>query len=82
MPARCPDLSDLPPAFISVGALDLFLEEDIDFARRLLALGISVELHVTPGAYHGFGLASPDTPQMQSLQAMRLAALRRALQGN
>ncbi|PHP20576.1 arylesterase [Sphingobium sp. IP1] len=82
VPARCPDLSGLPPAFISVGALDLFLEEDIDFARRLLALGIAVELHVTPGAYHGFGLAGPDTPQMQALQAMRLAALRRALQGN
>ena len=82
VPARCPDLSGLPPAFISVGALDLFLEEDIDFARRLMALGIAVELHVTPGAYHGFGLAGADTPQMQALQAMRLAALRRALQGN
>jgi len=47
-----------------------------------MALGIAVELHVTPGAYHGFGLAGADTPQMQALQAMRLAALRRALQGN
>ncbi|MFD2430041.1 hypothetical protein ACFSUK_21865 [Sphingobium scionense] len=44
-----------------------------------MALGIAVELHVTPGAYHGFGLAGPDTPQMQALQTMRLAALRRAL---
>lgn len=80
VPARCVDLTGLPPAFISVGALDLFLEEDIDFARRLMALGIGVELHVTPGAYHGFGIAGPDTPQMQALQAMRRAALGRAFQ--
>lgn len=80
VPARCENLAGLPPAFISVGALDLFLEEDLDFARRMLRLGIAVELHVTPGAYHGFGIAGPDTPQMAALQAMRLAALRRAFE--
>jgi triacylglycerol lipase len=53
-PARCRELRDLPPAFIAVGALDLFLDEDLDYARRLVRAGVSVELHVYPGAFHAF----------------------------
>lgn len=53
-PARAEDLAGLPPAFISLGALDLFLEEDLEYARRLSCAGVPVELHVYPGAYHGF----------------------------
>ena len=52
--SRAEDLSGLPPAFIAVGALDLFVEEDIEYARRLMRAGVPVELHVYPGAYHGF----------------------------
>jgi triacylglycerol lipase len=52
--ARAAELSGLPPAFISTGALDLFLEEDLDYARRLTRAGVPVELHVYPGAFHGF----------------------------
>ena len=52
--ARAEDLSGLPPTFISTGALDLFTEENLDYARRLMAAGVPVELHVYPGAPHGF----------------------------
>lgn len=52
--ARAEDLSGLPPTFISVGGLDLFLEENLAYARRLLEAGVPTELHVYPGAYHGF----------------------------
>jgi triacylglycerol lipase len=52
--ARAEDLSGLPPAFISTGAMDLFTEENLDYARRLMATGVPVELHVYPGAPHGF----------------------------
>ncbi len=52
--SRAEDLSGLPPAFIAVGALDLFVEEDIEYARRLMRAGVPTELHVYPGAYHGF----------------------------
>ena len=52
--ARADDLSGLPPAFLSTGALDLFTEENLDYARRLMAAGVPVELHVYPGAPHGF----------------------------
>jgi acetyl esterase/lipase len=55
-PARASDLSGLPPTFISLGALDLFLEEDLDYARRLIRAGVPTELHVYPGAPHGFML--------------------------
>lgn len=52
--ARAEDLSGLPPTFISTGGLDIFVEEDMEYARRLMRAGVPVELHVYPGGYHGF----------------------------
>ena len=52
--ARAGDLAGLPPTYIATGALDLFLEEDLEYARRLTRAAVPVELHVYPGAYHGF----------------------------
>lgn len=53
-PAREPDLSGLPPTYLMVGGLDGFADEDIDYAMRLNHAGVAVELHVYPGAPHGF----------------------------
>lgn len=58
-PARATDLSGLPPALIQVGELDLFRDEDISYASRLMQSGVPAELHVYPGAYHGFELVTP-----------------------
>lgn len=77
-PARVADLSGLPPAFIVVGALDLFLEEDMEFARRLIRAGVPTELHVIPGAFHGFGAVGGAAPQVQTLLRQRREALARA----
>ena len=52
-PARAVDLSGLPPAYINVGDLDLFFDEDIAYAQQLNRSGVPVELHVYPGAFHG-----------------------------
>jgi acetyl esterase/lipase len=52
--ARATDLAGLPPALIVTGGLDLFLEEDLEYARRLTRAGVAVELQVYPGVYHGF----------------------------
>jgi acetyl esterase/lipase len=52
-PSRAEDLSGLPPAIITVGDLDLFLDEDIAYAQALLGAGVSTELHVYAGAFHG-----------------------------
>ena len=76
-PARAKNLTGLPPTFISVGALDLFLEENLEFTRRLARAGVAVELHVTPGAYHGSGVAQA-APQTLATARLRNAALRRA----
>ena len=53
-PARADDLSGLPPTFVCVGMLDGFLDEDITYAQRLMQAGVPTELHVYPGAPHGF----------------------------
>ena len=47
-------MSGLPPTYISVGGLDLFLEENMIYADRLSRAGVPVELHMYPRAYHGF----------------------------
>jgi acetyl esterase/lipase len=52
--ARMTDLSRLPPTFLACGALDLFLEENLDYARRLIRTGVATEMHIYPGAPHGF----------------------------
>ncbi len=57
--ARAVDLSHLPPAFICVGALDGFSDEDIDYAVRLRHAGVPAELHVYDGAPHGFDSLMP-----------------------
>ena len=77
-PARATDLSGLPPAFISSGALDLFLEEDLEYARRLMRAGVPTEVHVYPGAYHGFE-TNAHAKVVKQAKADAAAALRRAL---
>lgn len=54
VPARIANLRGLPPAFIGVGSIDLFIDEDIEYARRLIDQGVAVQLEVVPGAFHGF----------------------------
>ena len=58
-PARETDLTGLPKTFIGVGTLDVFRDEDMDYALRLLAAGVPTELHVYPGAPHGFEMITP-----------------------
>jgi acetyl esterase/lipase len=78
--ARAETLAGLPPTFISVGALDIFLDEDIAYAQRLLAAGVPTELHVYPGAYHGFDVAF-DADVTKRFRRDSVAALKRALTG-
>lgn len=79
VPARVADLSGLPPAFIGVGTLDLFCDEDIEYAQRLSAAGVLTELIVVPGAFHGFdGIAAMlKVPLGTWFQTTKMNALRR-----
>ncbi len=53
-PARQEDLSWLPSALVLVGALDLYLDEDIRYAERLNRAAVATELRVYAGTPHNF----------------------------
>lgn len=67
-PAEASSLSGLPPAYLFAGALDILVDEDVDYARRLMAAGVPTELHVYAGAVHGFNLV-PGTALGTQFQA-------------
>lgn len=77
--ARAENLAGLPPAYIAIGALDLFLEENIEYARRLMRAGVPTELHVYPGAYHGFQSLVPEARISKAFVRDYFAALTVAL---
>lgn len=79
-PARALDLAGLPPTYIATGALDLFVDEDIAYARRLLRAGVPTELHVYPGAFHAFNVM-PGARVAEAARRDSSDALRRALHG-
>jgi triacylglycerol lipase len=74
-PARAEDLSGLAPAFLSVGDVDAYLDEDVEYAVRLSQAGVPVELHVYPGVIHGGFGAPPRTPRTAQLLRDVYAAL-------
>ncbi|MGZ8336302.1 MAG: alpha/beta hydrolase [Allosphingosinicella sp.] len=78
VPARVENLAGLPPAFIGVGAIDLFVDEDVEYARRLIQSGVPTELLVVPGAFHGFDGIAEQSSVAQRFNAAKIDALRRA----
>ncbi|KAJ5681327.1 esterase/lipase [Penicillium maclennaniae] len=62
VPSHAKDLGGLPPTFIDVGEADPFRDEDVDYASALWKAGVSTELHVWPGCWHGFDVFVPDAP--------------------
>jgi acetyl esterase/lipase len=79
VPARREDLANLPPAWIGVGTLDLFHDEDIAYARRLQECGVACELKIAEGAFHGFDTMAPQAPPSLEFYQSQLRALKRAL---
>lgn len=77
-PALAEDLSGLPPTWIGTGSLDLFLDENLDYARRLTCAGVPVELHSYPGAIHAFN-AVADSTLAKSYARDLLSAIARVL---
>lgn len=75
--ARAEDLTGLPPTYIATGSLDLFRDENIAYAQRLLAAGVPTEFHIWPGAIHGFD-GAPDAAITREANQSRIAALCRA----
>lgn len=77
VPARVRDLSGLPPAFIGTGSIDLFVDEDVNYARRLIEAGVPTELLVVAGGYHGFDEIASSAPASVRFAASRDAAIAR-----
>jgi acetyl esterase/lipase len=77
--SRATDLRGLPPAYIPVGDLDLFLDENMTYAQRLLAAGVPTELHVYPGAFHGFNGFVPNAEISRRFNTDRDTVLKRML---
>jgi acetyl esterase/lipase len=75
VPARVEDLAGLPPTWIGVGSIDLFVDEDIEYARRLILAGVPTELVVVPGAVHGFQGIAPEARISQQFVLSQLNAL-------
>jgi acetyl esterase/lipase len=78
-PARLDDFRGLAPAYLDVGDLDIFRDEDIAYAQRLARAGVPVELHVHPGAPHGWERFAPDAASARQALTDRvrvIAALR------
>ena len=80
-PSRAADLSGVPPALIFVGTLDGFCDEDVLYAMRLYQSGVPTELHVYPGAPHGFDGFAPSATVSRRCQADTLEWLAGALAG-
>jgi acetyl esterase/lipase len=77
--ARREDLTGLPPAWIGVGTLDLFHDEDLAYAKRLNDNGVRCEVYVVPGAFHGFDRVFGKAPVSRGFWKEQARALRVAL---
>jgi acetyl esterase/lipase len=74
-PARCEDLAGLAAAYVEVGELDIFRGEALSYAGRLSAAGVSTELHVHPGAPHGYDIFVPECAVTQRAWCDRIRVL-------
>lgn len=77
-PARATDLTGLPPTYISVMQFDPLRDEGIAYATALLAAGVTTELHLFPGTFHGSSLVTFAEISQREL-AEEVAVLRKAL---
>ncbi len=78
-PSRHGDLSGLPPAWIGVGTLDLFHDEDVAYAGRLESAGVPCRLDEVDGAFHGFDAIRPKSGVARAFRAAQVAAVSDAL---
>jgi acetyl esterase/lipase len=79
-PARAEDLSGLPPAYSCVGEFDPLRDETADYILRLVRAGVSAELHLYPGAFHGFDMELNGSEIGKRAREEYIAALGRAFE--
>ncbi len=77
--ARATNLSGLPPALVTVGTEDLFRDENINYAQRLMAAGVPTDLQVYAGVFHGAEMLVPAASVSMRMRTGYLVPLKRAL---
>ncbi|WP_354644258.1 alpha/beta hydrolase [Kitasatospora camelliae] len=77
--ARATDLSALPPAYLDVGSAETFRDEVVAYADAIWRAGGEAELHVWPGAFHGFDTFVPGAALSREAHEARTRWLRRIL---
>ena len=80
-PARATDLTGLPRTYIDTGSAETFRDETLTYARRLSEAGVSVDLHMWGGGFHGFDLMGGHAAVSRASVATRDEFVRRALEG-
>jgi acetyl esterase/lipase len=75
-PARLKDATGLPPAYIEVGQIDVFRDEDLAYATKLSRAGVPVEFHLHPGATHEFDSIAFDADVARRAIADRVRVLK------
>jgi acetyl esterase/lipase len=78
VPARVANLHGLPPTFIGVGSIDLFVDEDLEYGRRLIDAGVPTTMKVYPGLPHAFD-GVPGLTLAKQFRGDLIAALREGL---
>jgi acetyl esterase/lipase len=78
-PARAMDLSGLPRTYIDCGSVETFRDEILDYAHRLSAAGVSVDLHMWGGGFHGFDGVAPEAALSRAARWVRDEFVTRAL---
>lgn len=80
-PARAEDLTGLPRTYIDTGSAETFRDETLIYAQRLSEAGVSVDLHMWGGGFHGFDLMAGHAAVSRASVATRDEFVRRALEG-
>jgi acetyl esterase/lipase len=75
-PARLEDATGLPPAYIEVGQIDVFRDEDTAYVTKLSRAGVTVEFHLHPGAPHEFDSIAFDSDVARRAIADRVRVLK------
>lgn len=78
-PARAADLSGLPVTYLDSGSVETFRDEILIYAGRLSEAGVTVDLHLWGGGFHGSDLLAGFAAVSQAAVSTRDDFIRRAL---
>ena len=77
-PLRAPDVEGVAPAWIGLAECDPLVDEGVDYADKLRAAGVPVDLEIYRGVTHEFIKMGRAIPEALQAHADAAAALRRA----